>query len=123
MIKNYGLEGKEEAPLVTNLVTKLFAGINSDDYSCINLCGIQPYTRRKREIDFLMLVNFDDKSKLREHRVTINIEDARRVKTRATVQQFAWSGVLKDLGVKFKVAISRTTSPFAGFVRRSCTLL
>jgi hypothetical protein len=83
VIKNYGLEGKEEAPLVIDLAAKLFSGINSSEYSCINLCGIQPYTRRKREIDFLMLVDFDDKSKLREHRVSIDIEDARRVKTRA----------------------------------------
>ena len=80
MIKNYGLEGKGEAPLVTKLATKLFAGINSDDYSCLNLCGIQPCTRRKREIDLLILVNFDDKSKLREHRVTTDIESVRTVK-------------------------------------------
>lgn len=66
MIDNFGIRGKDEAPLIKRLVDQLFDGITSSEYDVLNICGIQPYTRRSNEIDLLMIFQFDKKS---SHRV------------------------------------------------------
>ena len=61
MISNFGIGGKEEALFIKRLIEQLFAGMADSEYSVLNICGIQPYTRRQNEIDLLMLLHIEKK--------------------------------------------------------------
>lgn len=79
MIYKYGLNGKDEAWLVEQLIEQLLTETKLNSCQCVNICGIQPYTRRKREIDCLMILNFNDDSPQAKHRTKNHIENGRRI--------------------------------------------
>jgi hypothetical protein len=80
MIKLFGIEGKEEQPLIEALTTRLFDGLTDEEFTCIGACGIQPGTRRRREIDLMIAVEFGEISEARKYRSEERIVDARRVR-------------------------------------------
>jgi hypothetical protein len=80
MIKLFGIEGKEEQPLIENLTERLFGSIKDEDFTCFGACGIQPGTRRRREIDLMLVVEFSEQSAIRQIRARDRIDGARRVR-------------------------------------------
>lgn len=80
MIKFFGIEGKEEKPLIENLTEKLFGSLKDEEFTCIGACGIQSGTRRRREIDLMLAVEFSELSTIRQFRARDRIEEARRVR-------------------------------------------
>jgi len=66
MKKYFGIEGKEENLFILRLMDQLFQEMTDSEYSVLNICGIQPYTRRSNEIDLLMILKIKSDS---THRV------------------------------------------------------
>lgn len=62
MITSFGIEGKEEDLFIMRLMEQLFAGMTDSEYFVLNVCGIQPYTRRNNEIDLLIILHIERNS-------------------------------------------------------------
>lgn len=83
----FGLEGKGESTAIKQLNSVLFEHAKNE-FEAISVCGIQPGCRRKREIDLLMLIAYNDNSGERLKRTTKDIKEGLCIRTKSNEYEY-----------------------------------
>lgn len=60
-----GSNGKAESPFVTSFMERLFEGKDASEFDALACVGINPYRRRERETDMILLLSWSRESRER----------------------------------------------------------